>query len=195
MDQAIACGNCWWPFPREFWNRVEGARCPVCHQNVAIAAFPAIDRIRSGALPQALAAETEASCFYHPESRAAVACDECGRFLCGLCDLEIDGKHLCSICFQAGVSSSKLQNVETHRTMYDTIALAVAAFPLLLIWPAIVGAPVALFVVIRRWRAPLSVVPRTRVRFYLAALLALAELAGFGFLGWGIARLPRVGPS
>ena len=50
--------------------------------------------------------------------------------------------------------------------------------PALLIWPAIVGAPAALYVIVRRWRAPGSVVPRTRIRFYLAALFALGESPG-----------------
>ena len=79
--------------------------------------------------------------------------------------------------------------------MCDTIALALATFPALLIWPAIIGAPAALYVVIRRWRAPLSILPRTRIRFYLAALFALAELVGIGLLIWAIARVPRLGPS
>ena len=120
-------------------------------------------------------------------------CDECGRFLCDLCDIELDGKHLCPACFQSGLSSNKLENVETRRTMYDTLALAAATFPALLIWPAIVGAPTALFIVFRRWRTPLSILPRTRIRFYLAALFALLEIVGIGFLIWAIARLPRLG--
>jgi hypothetical protein len=37
--------------------------------------------------------------------------------------------------------------------------------------------------------------PRTRVRFYLAALFALAEQAGVVVLIWAIARLPRPGRS
>lgn len=191
MAHAICCGVCSWPVPHESWNREEGARCPVCRRRVDVAVFPALERTRSGTIPQPLGAETEASCFYHPESRAAVPCDECGRFLCGLCDIELDGKHFCPGCFQSGVASNRLENVETRRTMYDSIALAVATIPLVLISPAVVGGPAALFIVIRRWRAPLSILPRTRIRFYLAALFALAEIAGIGFLIWAIARVPR----
>jgi len=43
---------------------------------------------------------------------------------------------------------------------------------------------------VRRWNAPLSILPRTRIRFYLAALFALAEIAGIVFLVWAIVRLP-----
>lgn len=170
------------PIPADSWNRESGVRCRVCGQTVRVAVFPAIESARSGALPEAVQTDTEASCFYHPASRAAVPCDECGRFLCRLCEIEISGRHLCPACFQSGLAASKLEVVETSRTMYDTIALVLATFPVLLFWPAIVAAPAALYTVIRRWRAPGSVVPRTRVRYYIAGLLALAEIGGIIFL-------------
>lgn len=137
--QAICCGDCSTPVPAESWNRV-GVRCRGCGHTVQVAVFPAIERVRSGALPEAIEIDTEASCYYHPSSRAAIPCDECGRFLCRLCEIEIDGRHLCPTCFESGVSANKL-NVETSRTMYDSIALALATLPTLLTWPVIVGAP------------------------------------------------------
>jgi uncharacterized RDD family membrane protein YckC len=188
--QVISCGNCGAPVSPEDWNREEGSRCRQCARKIEVAIFPALLRSRTGALPEALAADTEASCFFHPQSRAAIPCDECGRFLCRLCDLEIDGRHLCPACFQNGVQSRKLEVVETRRTMYDTVALAFATFPALLFWPVIFSAPAALFVVLRRWRAPGSLLPRTKIRFYLAALFAVAELAGFVALIWTLVTLP-----
>jgi hypothetical protein len=74
--------------------------------------------------------------------------------------------------------------------MYDTIALALATIPAVLIWPVIVGAPAAIFIVFRRWNAPRSILPRTRIRFYLAALFALAEIAGIAFVIWTLVQLP-----
>src|SRR5271166_5060845 len=97
--QAISCGDCSWPVPVESWNRGEGIRCPGCGLRVQVVVFPATKRTQAGALPETLGGEAEASCFYHPESRAAVPCDECGRFLCRLCDLEVEGRHLCPSCF------------------------------------------------------------------------------------------------
>jgi hypothetical protein len=187
----ICCGACSWPVPAEFWNRVEGVRCPSCGKNIRVSVFPAIAGVRGGALPEAIAADSEASCFYHPESRAAVPCDQCGRFLCRLCDIEIEGHHLCPACFQSGVSTRKLKTVETRRMMYDSVALALATLPALMLWPMIVGAPAALWVVFRRWRSPGSIVPRTRIRFYLAAAIALAEIAGIVVLIWAIRQIPR----
>ena len=175
--QAICCGACSWPVPAEFWNRPEGVRCPGCGRNVRASVFPAIAESRGGPLPEAIAADSEASCFYHSESRAAIPCDQCGRFLCRLCDIQIEGRHLCPACFQSGVSARKIETVETRRTLYDNVALALATLPALMIWPVVIGAPAALWVVFRHWRSPLSVVPRTRFRFYLAALVAIGEIA------------------
>ncbi len=184
---AISC-ECSWLVPAEFWNREEGASCLLCGRKVRVIAFPAIARAQAGALPEALGGDSEASCFYHPQSRAAAPCEECGRFLCSLCDLEVEGRHLCPACFQARGRSGKLQNLDTRRTMYDTLALTLATLPALLIWPAFLTAPASLFLVFRWWRAPGSIVPRTRVRFYLAALFALAEITGAGSLIWLIVR-------
>jgi hypothetical protein len=66
--------------------------------------------------------------------------------------------------------------------MYDTIALSLATFPMMAIWPAVFAIPASLYYVVRYWRAPGSLVPRTRIRFYLAGLFALAEIVGIAGL-------------
>ena len=188
---VISCGECFQPIPADLWNRDESARCPACRQKVQVIAFPAMERSHAGALPEELGAEEEASCFYHPHSRAAVPCESCGRFLCRLCDLEVDGRHLCPVCFEANARAlypTAPQTEATRRTMYDTIALALATLPSLLIWPAIVTAPASLFLVFRWWRAPGSIVPRTKIRFLLAGLFALAEVSGAAIVIWLFVR-------
>jgi hypothetical protein len=186
---SIACAACSWPVPREFWNREEGVRCGRCGRIVRISVFPAIDRQIAGSAPEALRSETEASCFYHPHSRAATVCEECGRFLCALCDLEIEGRHMCPRCFESGVGAHKIQTAEPRRVMYDSMALALATFPFLLLWPALIGAPWSLFIVVRRWSAPSSVVPRTKIRFIIAALFAVAELGFMVFMIYSITQI------
>ena len=186
--QPISCSACSWPLPPEFWNRDSAARCPGCGTQVQVLVFPALARAGAGASPEALGEESEASCFYHPRNRAAVPCDECGRFLCRLCELDVDGRHLCPGCFAAGVRGRMIRETDTRRTMYDSLALALATLPAIFIWPALVTAPVALYFVIRHWKSPRSILPRTRVRFVLAALFALAELAGIAAIIVAIVR-------
>ena len=65
--------------------------------------------------------------------------------------------------------------------MYDNIALLLALQPIILLpfwFMTILTAPAALFMVIRYWRAPSSVAPRTKARFVTAGILALLEIAG-----------------
>lgn len=184
---AIACAACSTPVPREFWNR-EAVRCPGCGQPVRAAVFPAIASAAVGALPSALQGETEASCFYHPQSRATVPCQQCGRFLCALCDLEVGARHICPRCFE------KTEIVEPRRTMYDSMALALSTLPALLFWPALICAPWALFLVVRRWSAPSSIVPRTKIRFVLAALFAVSEIGFFIFVVYMFTQVTLRGP-
>ena len=186
---ALHCAQCKWPLPLQSWNREFGMACPGCGTRVQVTVFPAIERTRAGALPEALEDPSEASCFYHSLHRAAAPCDECGRFLCRLCELEVDGRHLCPVCFQVGMRERKINELDTRRTMYDSIALLLATLPALLIWPPLVTAPAALYFVVRYWKAPGSVAPRTRYRYYLASVLALAEIVGIGLLIWVTVRL------
>jgi hypothetical protein len=190
--QNIQCGACSWPLPAESWNRESPVACPGCGTPGRVLAFPAIVRVPVGAAPEALGGDTEASCFYHSRNRAASPCEECGRFLCRLCELDVDGRRICPGCFAAGVRGRKIQEVETKRTMYDSMALALATLPVFLFWPVFGTAPVTLYLVVRHWNSPRSIVPRTRIRFYLAALFALAEIGGLGFL---IVTLVRFLPS
>jgi len=68
--------------------------------------------------------------------------------------------------------------------LYDGIALALAGLPLLMFWLTLLTAPATLFVVWRYWGRVRPAVPRrSRLRFVLAALLALAQIAGWVTLG------------
>jgi DNA-directed RNA polymerase subunit RPC12/RpoP len=183
--KEIVCASCSLPVPDDLFNRGEQVRCPWCSQNIQVLVFPAVRNAQMGAVPVALEGEAEASCFYHPQSRAAQVCAECGRFLCNLCDLDVDGRHICPRCFE----TVGVEKVENRRPMYDTMALAMSTLPALLFWPALVSAPWALFLVVRRWNAPSSIVPRTKIRFVLAALFALAEI---GFIVFAIYMLTQV---
>ena len=179
---SIACAACSWPVPRESWNREEGVRCGGCGRNVRVSAFPAIDVQIVGRRSRSASRRGGSKLFLSSQSRAAKVCEECGRFLCALCDLEVEGRHICPRCFESGVGAHKIQTAEPRRLMYDSMALALATLPFLLIWPAIIGAPWSLFIVVTRWNAPSSVVPRTKIRFIIAALFALAELGFFVFV-------------
>ena len=95
------------------------------------------------------------------------------------CDVELGDRHLCPACLESGKGTGKITGLQTDRTLYDNIALALAVYPLLIFWLTFVTAPVALYMALRYWNAPSSLVPRTKLRLVLALGLAGLQIAGW----------------
>ena len=174
----VFCPNCNTGLPSRFLRTDPvTTACPACLADLTIQVFPALfqtgAKIETGTL-----AEGEASCYEHPNKRAVGVCAHCGRFLCGLCEVEVGGSVWCPECLGPGPSRPKLAALETSRTLYDSIALALATWPLIVfLYVSVFTAPVALYVAIRYWKAPGSLIPRNKWRFVAAILIALAQLA------------------
>ena len=123
------------------------------------------------------ASEEEAACFEHASKKAVAACHRCGRFVCALCRMEADGAVWCPTCLVSGLSKYSVPTLENQRTLYDSIALGLAALPLCLFYMAVFTGPVALFLAIRYWKRPSSLIPRTKWRLVVALLLGTLETA------------------
>jgi hypothetical protein len=166
------------------------SQCPVCNADTFVEAFPALlkDSVQ-GEAGKPLVVDDESSCFYHPTKKAEIPCEVCGRFLCALCDVELNGQHLCPTCIEKGSEKGSLARLEKGRTRYDDIALALAIVPMLFACITIVTAPATIYVAIRYWKEPTSIVHRTRWRFVVAILIACLQLLVWAF--YGIAVLGR----
>jgi hypothetical protein len=180
MNAPLECSQCRTGLTADVINRPELTPCPRCGTLLQVEVFPALFRqTATGRDGEALTAEGEASCFYHPQKKAVLPCAACGRFLCALCDCELHGQHFCPPCLEAGRTKGKIQRLETERTLYDSIALWLTIVPLVIIYFTVVTAPMALFIAIRYWNAPRSLVHRTKIRLVLAIILATLEIAGW----------------
>jgi hypothetical protein len=180
MNAPLQCPQCRAPLPDEFVNRPDLAPCPRCGGRVQVEIYPALFRPKAeGHAGEAVMIEGEASCFYHPEKKAVRPCDGCGRFLCSLCDCELHGEHFCPACLEVGRKKGKIRRLENERTLYDSIALALTIYPLLVFYFTLLAAPLALFIAIRYWNAPGSIIRRTKARMIAAIVLALLELSGW----------------
>ena len=178
----LLCPKCKIPLRANVINRGEPAPCPGCASALQVEVFPALFRsIQTGRSGEAVVVETESSCFYHPQKKAVLHCEGCGRFLCALCDCELHGKHYCPQCLETGKKKGKIKSIENERTLYDSIALGLAVVPMLppIIYVTFLTAPIALYVAIRYWKAPRSIVHRTRVRLVLAIIFASLQIAGW----------------
>ena len=189
----VTCARCQAPLPNYFFIATTLMPCPSCGAEVEVHVFPALFRTPPAPAIAEVSAAGEAGCFFHPEKRAIVTCHLCGRFLCGLCIVEFKGQNWCPGCLEAGSRKQKGTDFENHRVLYDSVALASATLPFLaFFWPSLIGAPAAIYVAIRYWKAPGSILPRTKIRFVVAILLALGQLALMGTLIYAIARAPRL---
>jgi hypothetical protein len=183
MNSLVQCPACQAWLLEGVFNQSQLSPCPACGVPLQVEVFPALFRAQeTGRTGETNLVEGESSCFYHPEKKAVLPCQGCGRFLCALCDCQLNGQHFCPACLETGRTKGKIKSLENQRTLFDSIALSLAVYPLLIFYFTLVTAPIALFVAIRYWNSPRSLVRRTKVRYVAAILVALIQIAGWGFL-------------
>ena len=72
-----------------------------------------------------------------------------------------------------------MRDLTRRRVLHDEIALSMAVLPLLA-WPfTIATAPTAIIWALRHWNSPTSILPRTKVRFLVAILIASLQIAAW----------------
>jgi hypothetical protein len=96
-----------------------------------------------------------------------------------LCETELGGRCLCPSCIDKGRVNEEIEQLVTQRTLHDSLALSLAVLPLLFFPVTIFTAPIAIYIAIRHWKKPGSILPRYRIRFVLAIIIALAQVAGW----------------
>lgn len=184
------CTKCSTPLTADFAKAGQYLPCPKCQSQVRLEIFPAYFReMAKGARGEALVIDSEASCFYHPQKRAAVVCGACGRYLCALCDMELDGAHYCPGCVEGAKEKGKIKAIENKRTMYDTLAfqLAIVGFVPPILYFSLLTAPASIYYAIKYWNAPSSIVRgpsrwRQVTAIIVGSLQLLGWIAGIGFL-------------
>lgn len=185
---GIRCPSCDVELLPEQINR-DFAPCSNCHHRMQVALFPARFKGRSGGNEaETILTGDEASCFFHPEKKAAVSCERCGRFLCGLCDILLGEEHICSNCIESGRKKGKIQTLENKRTLHDRMALTLAVLPMFTVFLTLITAPWTLFISIRHRKSPGSLVRHSTWRFYVAGTLASLQI-----ISWTIFLLDWTG--
>ena len=132
-----------------------------------------------GGNDESIPASDHAECFYHAGKKAHVACDACGRLLCALCRVELNGRNLCMRCLQAGRDKQKIDTLRQQQVLNDSIAFHLAFWPMLMIFPTLIAAPAAVFFSLRHWRTPAAGLPRRLAKSILAFLLATGQIIGW----------------
>jgi hypothetical protein len=178
----IHCPKCKAALLNHAFNRDVFAPCASCNSALQIEIFPAMFRpAEAGRAGEGIMLEGEASCFYHPQKKAVLPCEACGRFLCALCDCEHQGQHLCPSCLETGRTKGKIKSLENKRIRYDNMAFlaAIIAFLPPIIYLSFITAPAALYIAIRYWKSPLGLTQRSRVKLVIAAVIAALQITGW----------------
>ena len=183
VSRGIRCATCQTEIPSTDWNSLDPLPCPGCNTAVQAVVFPALGRSLSSGAPQAKELEGEAGCYYHDANRASITCEECGRFLCPLCDLDAGTRHLCPNCFNSRFNSDVAPEFVQRRTLYDSIALTAAVLPnlfLFTIYFTLFTAPAVVGFSIWSWKKQGSITPRTSWRFVVALMIASVNILFIG---------------
>ncbi|NUM52587.1 MAG: hypothetical protein HUU46_02980 [Candidatus Hydrogenedentes bacterium] len=192
---SLTCDRCRTRLPATALNTQDLVACPACSTPLRFLVFPAYYRAHAPAQKgETLMVEGESSCFYHPTKKAVVPCDGCGRFLCALCDVELDNKHLCPKCLEAAKEKRTMDSLEHERYLYDAqaLTLTVAGAVVLPCMPYVTVflAAAALYLCIRYRHKPRSIVSPGRARTVVALVLGIVELpvavAYLGLMFYGV---------
>lgn len=180
---SVACPRCQSSLPGSLCNTEMPVQCPACESSILVTVFPALFRSSAaGSAGELIIEEGVSSCFYHEQKKAVIHCDGCGRFLCGLCDLEVNGQHLCPPCLQTGKKKGSMPQLEIRRTLYDQGALTLSLGSIFFGPLVFLTGLIAIYLAVLSWYRPSSIVRRTRVRAYLAIVFALVQMIGWVIL-------------
>ena len=195
----IRCAACQSPMPDSLFQGSAHAACQACGKAVSAFLFPALHRPITQAPPtldMTPPAEGEAACFYNANRKATKVCNHCGVFISDAWAAQWGTETICLKCLDQLRAKSKTERFEAGRTLWDNVALGLIVVPfvvslifictLILYFMSVftialtfITAPAAIFVAMRHWNSPRSLVPRGRLRLIMAIGLALLVVASW----------------
>lgn len=151
LELQPRCPRCNKPFTHQGPSNRQ-VTCPACHSKFQIHVFsPRI--ATSSTVPVAAAGPDGATpCGYHPGNVATTNCQHCGTFICGLCEVTLEGRRLCVSCFDRLRSENKLETTISEFRDYGSIAASSAVFGCLIPYFSIILGPLAVYYSIKAFR-------------------------------------------
>lgn len=173
---TVFCGACRKMLPVDPERSGTLLECPGCRGSYRVDLFPAVMRRNEASLPQGTTLETQATCFYHENYQAKVACESCGRFLCGLCDVPFLGGHHCVRCIE-NMQHEKKPVLVNSEFRYLNVATMLLLVSIPFWFLSFLTLPAALIMVIKHFRRKNPVLPTSIYEvgtFVAAALIGIA---------------------
>lgn len=179
INTLYTCPRCKEELPQETVGEDGYVVCASCGALQRHLAFPALrNPIPTEEHPQRIQSEEEAHCAFHETNRAETPCDRCGRYLCSVCAMPLEGKTYCPACLEQLLSGGGNHKYErryrAEELRYDLIVLYLAFLPIITFWLPIFTAPMAL-VLGFIWLPRVLKIPECSLTSHLIGMLA----AGF----------------
>ncbi|MFH0925298.1 MAG: hypothetical protein V1872_06650 [bacterium] len=177
----ITCPKCSSFLLGKVFTSLSDSTCPTCGLVMTVKIFPRVFKPNNDTPNiNKIITDKESSCYYHVDKVAVSHCLECGRFLCSLCKIEIEGRTVCPLCLELLDSKKEIKSFTTKVTNWDSITLSTSILPLL-VWPlTMITAPITLIFICKHFNCVHEyVIPRRRWRFYLAGLFAILQVGGW----------------
>ena len=182
-----ACPLCLEPLPYEEMS--SGAQtCPHCGRSFDAVSFSPPE---TKAVVPRLGEEGPdgaTGCVHHPRNAAVATCDRCGRFICELCRIGVDGKGFCPGCFERLSSEGAIESAVTRLPGHNASATLCAVVGML---AAPTCAPAAIYFGVKwlKWKKKMRE-SDTLAGAYFAIVLGAIEAMGFlmllALLVWGL---------
>ncbi len=148
MATIITCPHCRQDLSLGVGGSSGELECSRCKSHLSFVIFSGYPRsVPLGRLAEPLTgSENEASCYNHVTRKAISGCENCGRLICSVCDLEVGGKHFCPTCATSQQVVAKCDPL-IHRQFCPEKAVFILGF--LSLYPfcgAILFSPPALYI-------------------------------------------------
>ena len=181
----INCPNCDASIPKHHINTGQLHPCPGCRSYLRTEGFNALlIEDQKDISAEDLFDDHQTECFFHPGKKAVAPCESCGRMLCSLCQVELNGQHICLNCLKIGKEKQKISTLQDSRVLFDSVALNLVIWPLTIIllpffYFTIITAPAAVYFSIRHLRTPSHVLPKKYAKAIIALILAIGQIVAW----------------
>lgn len=154
--------------------------CPHCRRRFAARPFAPRPRVATVRRLAEAGPAAGAACAEHPGNLAEGACERCGVFYCGLCEVTVEGGRYCATCFERARLGEDLPFLVVRYRSLRAAARLVAVLGLL-IWPfGFLLGPLAVFLAARAAKQERRLEPGSSLLgLWGIAALGLFDLALF----------------
>lgn len=181
--------------PDQAFRNETPANCKACGKRLKAFLLPSLyqNLLAPPPLPAEPPQPGEAVCFYDSNRRATKSCSHCGVFISDNWAALWGSETVCLKCLGDLRKKGEDKRFQASRTLWDNITLTLSLGPwfiAVLLLLTIVGymfsamalmltlftAPIAIFVGLRHWNAPRSLVPRSRLRLVSGVVFAVLQV-------------------